>query len=444
MFRIRPSFRLLLPLLVFLFVSVSHEREECSRVEGDETGECSRVEGDEKRERSRVEGDEEGECSRVGNREKEECTSSANHEKEKYSRSANDVWRVQLQNIEQSRDNYCECPQENCSCYRSNINADLAQFTESGVSETMVNKAREHGVLYQIIDGKLYRERECMFEMRCRGVEHFLLEVAYDLGGDVEFVINTRDWPMIRAGSPIPVFSFSKTDHYADIMYPAWSFWQGGPAISLYPTGLGRWDEHLRSLSASARAWPWHSRHPIAFFRGSRTSSERDSLVLLSRQRPHLFNASYTKNQAWRSMDDTLGAPPASEVALEQHCQYRYLFNYRGVAASFRFKHLFLCGSLVLHVGEEWREFFYDRLVPWYHYIPVRSDPTQQELIEVVEFARKHDDIVQEIASRGREFIMQNLRMEDVTCYWRELLIAYRKLLNYRPKRRKLLVPVTA
>ena len=25
-------------------------------------------------------------------------------------------------------------------------------------------------------------------------------------------------------------------------MYPAWTFWEGGPAISLYPTGLGRWD----------------------------------------------------------------------------------------------------------------------------------------------------------------------------------------------------------
>jgi protein glucosyltransferase len=28
-----------------------------------------------------------------------------------------------------------------------------------------------------------------------------------------------------------------------DIMYPAWSFWSGGPAISLFPTGIGRWDK---------------------------------------------------------------------------------------------------------------------------------------------------------------------------------------------------------
>ena len=54
----------------------------------------------------------------------------------------------------------------------------------------------------------------------------------------------------------------------------------------------------------------------------------------------------------------------------------RYLFNFRGVAASFRFKHLFLCSSLVFHVGEEWLEFFYPAMKPWVHYIPVRPDLT--------------------------------------------------------------------
>ena len=55
------------------------------------------------------------------------------------------------------------------------------------------------------------------------------------------------------------------------------------------------------------------------------------------------MDAQYTKNQAWKSSKDTLGMEPAEEMSLESHCQYKFLFNYRGVAASFRFKHLFLC-----------------------------------------------------------------------------------------------------
>lgn len=79
-------------------------------------------------------------------------------------------------------------------------------------------------------------------------------------------------------------------------------------------------------------------------------------------------------------MQDTLHAPPAEEVSLEDHCQYKYLFNFRGVAASFRLKHLFLCGSLVLNVGNEWLEFFYPALKPWVHYIPVKKSATKEDL----------------------------------------------------------------
>lgn len=47
--------------------------------------------------------------------------------------------------------------------------------------------------------------------------------------------------------------------------------------------------------------WPWERKETKAFFRGSRTSQERDALVLLSRSNPELVDAQYTKNQAWKS-----------------------------------------------------------------------------------------------------------------------------------------------
>jgi protein glucosyltransferase len=71
---------------------------------------------------------------------------------------------------------------------------------------------------------------------------------------------------------------------------------------------------------------------------------------------------------------------PADEVKLEDHCKYKYLFNFRGVAASFRFKHLFLCRSLVLHVGNEWMEFFYPLMIPWFHYIPIESSSNSHDI----------------------------------------------------------------
>lgn len=80
-----------------------------------------------------------------------------------------------------------------------------------------------------------------MFPARCAGIEHFIFELLPKLP-DTEMIINTRDWPQIpkRYGVFGPVFSFSKTSEYYDIMYPAWAFWEGGPAISLHPRGIGR------------------------------------------------------------------------------------------------------------------------------------------------------------------------------------------------------------
>lgn len=272
-----------------------------------------------------------------------------------------------------------------------------------------------------------------MFPSRCSGVEYFI-KAHLSKTPNMEFIVNVRDWPQINTnwGQPQgPVFSFSKTADFLDIMYPTWSFWQGGPAISLYPTGLGRWDLHRDSIRASAQKWAWPKKQSLAFFRGSRTSNERDPLVLLSREAQHLVDAKYTKNQAWKSPEDTLNAEPATEISLEDHCQYKYLFNFRGVAASFRLKHLFLCKSLVFHVGDEYKEFFYDSLIPWVHFVPLAANPTLEDILDVLEFFKEHDDLAKGIAEAGFKHIWDHLRMKDVHCYWRKLLKKYSRLLNY-------------
>ncbi|KAM9821111.1 protein O-glucosyltransferase 1 [Neosynchiropus ocellatus] len=332
---------------------------------------------------------------------------------------------------------YTPCASSNCSCHLSVLKADLRPFKRGITEELMASTVqRGLGTHYQIIGHKLYREHNCMFPARCSGVEHFILEVLERLP-DMEMVVNVRDYPQVPSWvqPTLPVFSFSKTADYQDIMYPAWTFWEGGPAVwPIYPTGLGRWDLMRDDLKVSAASWPWKKKVSKGFFRGSRTNPDRDPLVLLSRESPDLVDAEYTKNQAWKSDKDTLGRPAAKEIPLVDHCKYKYLFNFRGVAASFRLKHLFLCGSLVFHVGEEWLEFFYPQLKPWVHYIPVKQDLS--DLRELLQFVNENDALAHEIATRGQHFIQDHLRMEDVSCYWERLLTEYSRILKYKPKRK--------
>ncbi|XP_034032226.1 protein O-glucosyltransferase 1 isoform X1 [Thalassophryne amazonica] len=346
-------------------------------------------------------------------------------------------WNKLREQVSNAVKGYTACNPVNCSCHLSVLQHDLLPFKE-GISEDDMAATVKRGVgtHYQVIGHKLYRENNCMFPARCSGVEHFILEVI-DRLPDLEMVVNVRDYPQVPSWVQpmLPVFSFSKTADYHDIMYPAWTFWEGGPAVwPIYPTGLGRWDLMREDLQKSAAQWPWNKKVSKAFFRGSRTSAERDPLILLSRDDPQLVDAEYTKNQAWKSEKDTLGRPPAKEIPLVDHCKYKYLFNFRGVAASFRLKHLFLCGSLVFHVGDEWQEFFYSQLKPWVHYIPVKQDLS--DVRDLLLFVKENDAIAQEITTRGEEFILNHLQMQDIYCYWERLLTEFSKLLTYKPKRR--------
>ncbi|XP_014203641.1 O-glucosyltransferase rumi homolog [Copidosoma floridanum] len=360
-----------------------------------------------------------------------------------YSKAANERYAKLLATIEAAEANYVECEGKKCNCFAEVITRDLKIFA-GGIERKLIEAARPRGTFYQIINGELYREKNCMFPSRCAGVEHFLSKLSANTS-DVSLVINVRDYPQSSKhfGEPLPVFSFSKTPQYYDIMYPAWAFWEGGPAISLYPRGLGRWDLHRKSLKEAGERVPWEDKETRAFFRGSRTSSERDNLVLLSRDKPHLVDAQYTKNQAWKSEKDTLHMPPAVEASLESHCSYKYLFNYRGVAASFRHKHLFLCGSLVFHVGDEWTEFYYDAMKPWIHYVPVPRDASQQQIEELIQFAKDNDAIAKRIAERGRDFVWRRLKLSDVTCFWKKLVRRYSKLFKYKPALEENLIKIS-
>lgn len=162
-----------------------------------------------------------------------------------------------LEKINSALSSYKELNGTNCDFYMNTMKDDLKMF-KTGIKKEMIDRVRSKGTKYLIYDHKLYRDKDCLFPSRCSGIEHFLLQLMPNFD-NMELIINTRDWPQITKHFHLfgPVFSFSKTPDYLDIMYPAWSFWEGGPAISIYPTGLGRWDLHRKSLLEEGKKWPW-------------------------------------------------------------------------------------------------------------------------------------------------------------------------------------------
>ncbi len=63
-----------------------------------------------------------------------------------------------------------------------------------------------------------------------------------------------------------------------------------------------------------------------------------------------------------------------------------------------------LLGCCTLKIASEYgfRQWYYDRLMPWEHYVPVRAD--MSDLIEKIDWCRSNDGKCAEIASAGRAF----------------------------------------
>ena len=361
------------------------------------------------------------------------------------------------------------CPKGTCDCLDHQILKDALYWIHKtgSITEADFEKGKKVPKIthYKIRKGKLYRTKNCYFPARCEGIEYFILKLLskdmiitsndnFEILPDMDFLINVRDFPAsVKWRDPLPILSFSKANNEAhDILYPAWTFWAGGPAISTHPNGLGRWDEMKKDLlkTQENKKFPWSRKINKVFFRGSRTSNERDPLILLSRSRPDIINASYTKNQAFKSIEkSTLGDNPAKTVHLKDHCQYKFLFNFKGVAASFRHKHLFMCKSLVFHVrpknvDDDTIEFYYGLMKPWVHYVPIYNEDFQlsngqlsqdtRKLRATIDYFYRNDEIAAAIADEGFEYINEKLSFENILCYWRKLLLEMSEISKFELK----------
>ena len=92
----------------------------------------------------------------------------------------------------------------------------------------------------------------------------------------------------------------------------------------------------------------------------------------------------------------------------------RYLIDIDGWANSWSglFQKL-LTGSTVLKVASQqgFRQWYYDRLVPWVNYVPVRADFA--DLDDAIAFVLENDERAREIGEAGRQLALSlNLESE--------------------------------
>ncbi|OQR75317.1 KDEL motif-containing protein 1-like [Tropilaelaps mercedesae] len=329
----------------------------------------------------------------------------------------------------------CDCPsgiqkwlidQARCPPLSRQILKDLKPFPiirpkyNRKVMQTFYNQSYSVSICNYIVkQNRIYRK--CMGEYTgfTTFVDAMLITLIRKVKlPDVDFIVNLGDYPLAtkdeRRYSPqIPVFSWCGSDDSLDIVMPTYELVEASIHM------MHRVSLDLFSIQDRARH-PYENRVSSAFWRGRDSRKERLRLVELSRNNPHLLNASITNFFFFKDQMHKFGEK-TPHVSFFKFFQYKYQVNVDGTVAAYRLPFLLAGGSTVFKTHPSpFYEHFYHLLEENVHFIAVRSDLS--DLIDKIRFCLANEEHCAQVARNGRQLVNDYLLPHMVYCYHVQLL----------------------
>jgi len=268
---------------------------------------------------------------------------------------------------------------------------------------------------------------------------------------DVELMLNADDYPRVwrRSGrTALPVFSFVQTSSTADIVCPSGSFRESN------------YDSLLLGSAVYEEAFPWTSKSPVAFWRGTpfcgRHFFGRCSRYLLThltaQNTSELLDAGLTSYEpthdpylrSLRSRSSRLRADlpqpakpllPSRRLDIRQHPRYKMLLHLDGHTASSRLQALLATNSVVIKQSSYFWEYYYAGLQPHKHFLPFWQEAPTDVLGVLRNVSRpEYDGHLRRVATTAQQFAHHHLKAHARECYWRALLHCYARRLATPPQ----------
>jgi hypothetical protein len=282
----------------------------------------------------------------------------------------------------------------------------------------------DQGFRIQIINNTCWVTGESpSFQTRALSVKMMIYTLAQRFVlPDVDFVVSIHDFPHpATKDRTLPVFAMGKTKEHKVILFPDHTFW------NWYEASTKNWPKTAASLTRAARKIAWSDKVGKALFSGAPTAPMRAAMARVSVGHPELFELRIHEQER------------SKFITLQEHCKHKYLLHLAGITYSARLKYLLLCNSTVIapalgKTGSQqpggWIEFYYQALESGVHFI---DSENSSNTVVVLRQLEQDQDYARQIASRGAAWAQQNLNMDSVWGYWRDLLAAYASKLEFIP-----------
>ena len=297
------------------------------------------------------------------------------------------------------------------------IESDLAPWKDSGITlealeeaENMYDICDGDIIRFQIISGRLY-----VYHVTSRGLGWYpsqlgeghlaargrvphtmlmLLDVLRLFPGqipDLDAVMQLGDFNCVernasRRGAPVPMFGYSTSEDYHDLVLPDFTYYGHEYDYLMDPWGnpvIG-WDAQREVLMRKYEGVPLSSRLPQALWRGRTRDPmypHRDALRRAFVACPEVLAAGGRAREA--ALINAKGAP----IVMQDFDDFRYQVHVEPLAWVSNLRQKLAGGAVTLATGIKYKEWYARALEPGRHYVEVgaTSPDMCRETVEVVQ-----------------------------------------------------------
>lgn len=270
---------------------------------------------------------------------------------------------------------------------------------------------------------------------------------------DIDFFVNRRDFPILKTDFtepynniydshdfPLvshkyekycPVLSSCTVDGFADIPIPTMDDWTRVLAKE------NRYFASTKRTIATSDIFttPWDKKKPRVVFRGSNTGIGSTIETNIRLKLCHEFQSHPYFNVGISSWSDRYRKEMGNEnvlypnkyenltsspLSLEEQSTYKYIVHVEGHVQAFRLSIEMAMQSVILLVDSKYKLWYQDKMIPWFHYVPVSSDLS--DLLERVQWCMDNDNEAKNIAKNARIFYEKYLCKENCLSYLKNLV----------------------
>lgn len=278
-----------------------------------------------------------------------------------------------------------------------------------------------------------------------------------------EFFINKRDFPLItknytepynhiygdgvllksfKFDKYCPIMSMCGDDTFADIIIPTHEDWARVCSIE---------DKLIfnpqKKIYIDLFNLVWENKKNIAIFRGASTghgtTCKNNMRLAISKMS---FNGLFVENKngekivldagitKWntrpRKIKDniylqtidisSIGFPLSPKMSPEEQSNCKFIINLDGHVSAFRLSLEMSMGSCILKTETNWKMWFFNKLIPYQHYIPLKENLS--DLHEKLQWCLENDQKCKIIAENALNFYKTNLNKEKIMDYMENII----------------------